>query len=64
MLALDLLCVAFAWLMLSRIEMTGVGTLIVRIIMLDPKRLQQFFQLQKHLILTTSKDNAKTLPLK
>jgi hypothetical protein len=56
MLALDLLRVAFAWLMLSHIEMTGVGTLMVRVITLDPKRLQQFFQLQKHLILTTSKE--------
>ena len=43
----NLLGVAFVRLVLIRIEMMRVGTVIVRVITLDPKRLQQAFQLQR-----------------
>ena len=52
----NLLGVLFARRVLICIEMTPICTILVHVIALDPKGLQQFFQLQKHLILTTSKD--------
>jgi hypothetical protein len=61
MLALNLLPVAFARLVLIRIEMTGVRSPIVRVITRDPKRLQERFELQKHFIFAASKDVGKDL---
>ena len=43
MLALDLLGVALAWAVDSGVEMTRVGTPIIRIISCDPKGFQQGF---------------------
>lgn len=56
MLAFDLLGIAFAWLVLIGIDMTGVSTPIVCVILRDAKGFQQGFELQKSFILATSKD--------
>jgi hypothetical protein len=56
MLALDVLRVAFASLVLVRIEMTRVSTPIVCVIARDAKRLKQRFELEEYLILAASKD--------
>jgi hypothetical protein len=56
MLALDLLRMALTRLVLIGIDMTGIRTPIVRVIAHDAKRLQQRFELQKDVILATSKD--------
>src|SRR4029450_13169732 len=61
MLPLDLLRISFAWGMLFRIEVTRVGTPIIGIILCDPKRFEQSFQLQKHRILTPAKDIGQDL---
>lgn len=61
MFTLDLLGVAFARLVLIRIEVARVGTPIVRIIFRDAKGFQESFQLQKCLILTTAKDIGQNL---
>src|SRR6266581_4390064 len=62
MLAFDLLRVALARAMNLRLQMPRVGAPMIRIILGDPKGLQQPFQLQKHLILATLKDIGKDGP--
>ena len=55
MFALNLLRVPFPWLMLISVQMTRVGTPVIRVVAGEPKRLQQRFELQKDLILATPK---------
>lgn len=62
MFALNLLRVPLARLVLSCIQMTGVGTIIIRVISRDSKRLQKRFQLQKDVVLTTPKDVSQHFP--
>ncbi|ETX03669.1 MAG: hypothetical protein ETSY1_46545 (plasmid) [Candidatus Entotheonella factor] len=54
--ALNLLNISLSWLMLISIQMTCRSTPIVGVIASDSKRLQQRFELQKNLILTTTKN--------
>jgi hypothetical protein len=56
MFPLDLLVIPLAWLVLIRIYMSRVCTPIVRIICRNPKGLQQLFELQKYIVLSTTKD--------
>ena len=56
MFALDLLRVPLARLVLVGIEMPGVRAPIIGVIARDAKRLEQRFELQKHLILPPPKD--------
>src|SRR6266581_3342222 len=56
MLPLDLLRIPLAWAVVSGVEMTRVGTPIIRVISCDPKGFQQSLQFQKHRILTPTKD--------
>jgi hypothetical protein len=56
MFALDLLRVPLARVMLVGIEMPGIRTPIIGVIAFDAKRLEQRFELQKHLILPPTKD--------
>jgi hypothetical protein len=56
MFALDLLRVPLAWLVLVGIEMQGVRAPIIGVIARDAKRLEQRFELQKHLILPPATD--------
>jgi len=56
MLAFDLLYLAFAWLMLIRIEMTRISAPVVRVIASDAKWLEQPFELEEDLILLMSKN--------
>ena len=56
MLALDLLRVTFARLGLIRVDMARVRAPIIRIETRNVKRLQQGFELQKHLVLATPKN--------
>src|SRR5882724_9765354 len=62
MLAFDLLRVALARAVNLRLQLPRVGAPMICIILCDPKRLQQPFQLQKHLILATPKDIGKDGP--
>src|SRR5882724_892190 len=62
MLAFDLLRVALARAVHLRLQLPRVGAPMICIILCDPKRLQQPFQLQKHLILATPKDIGKDGP--
>ena len=61
MLPLDLLRISLAWGVLLRIEVTRVGTPIIRIIACDPKGFQQGFEFQKYRILTPPKDIGQDL---
>jgi hypothetical protein len=56
MFALDLLCVPLARLVLVGIEMPGVRAPSIGVIAPDAKRLEQPFELQKHLILRPATD--------
>ena len=56
MFALDLLRVALARIVLVGIEMPGVRAPIIGVIAGDPKRLEERFELQKHLILPSATD--------
>src|SRR5215468_12325736 len=56
MLPLDFLRVALARIVLFRIKMTCVCAPMIGMIARDPKRLQQRFQLQKHLVFAAAKD--------
>src|SRR6266850_1581915 len=56
MLPLDFLRVTLAWVGLFRIAMTCVCAPVIGMIAHDPKRLQQCFQPQKHLVFTVAKD--------
>src|SRR6266850_2688966 len=62
MLAFDLLRVALARAVNLRLQLPRVGAPMICIILCEPKRLQQPFQLQKHLILATPKDIGKDGP--
>ena len=55
MLALDLLRVVLAWIVLCRSEMTHVRASRIGMIVPDPKRIQQRFELQKNLIFPATK---------
>src|SRR5215813_6757728 len=61
MLALDFLRVTFAWAVLFRLEMTCVGAPMIGIIAPDPKRLQQRFEPQKHVVFAATKDVGQDL---
>src|SRR5712691_13238993 len=61
MLPLDLLRIPLAWAVVSGVEMTRVGTPIIRIISCDPKGFQQSLPFQKHCILTPTKDVGQDL---
>jgi hypothetical protein len=61
-LPLDLLRVALARLVRICLEMTRVGSPIVRIIPRDAKRFQEGFALQKHLIVAPPKDLRQDVP--
>ena len=50
MLALDFLRVAFAWTVLVGVEMTRVGTPIIRVIAGQSEGLEQRFELQKDVV--------------
>jgi hypothetical protein len=54
--ALDLLGVSLARGVLGGIEMTGIGPPIIRVIVRDPKGLQQRFQLQEHFVCAPAKN--------
>src|SRR5215470_3404558 len=56
MLPLDFLRVALARIVLVRIKMTCVCAPMIGMIARAPKRLQQRFQLQKHLVFAAAKD--------
>src|SRR2546428_9995431 len=56
MFALDFLRVPFAWAMHFRVQMPGICHPMIGIKAGEPKGLEQRFQLQKNLILATSKD--------
>jgi hypothetical protein len=59
--ALDLLGMAFAWLVLISFEMTRVSAPVVRIIASDAKRLELRFELEEDLILAAPKDISQHL---
>ena len=50
MLALDFLCVAFAWAVLLGVQMPGVGTPMIRVVAGEAEGLQQRFELQKDVV--------------
>ena len=54
-LTLDLLGVAFTWLMLICFDMTRVSTPVVRVIACNPKGLEQRFELEEYFIFAVSK---------
>ena len=64
MLALDFLRTAFTDGMLLWIKMTGVGTPFIGVVVPQSERIEQRFELEKHLILTTAKTYAKTVPVR
>src|SRR2546425_3709589 len=61
MLALDFLCVAFAWAMHVGVEVTRIGTPIIGIVASEPEGLQQRLELQKDLIFAAPKDVGQDL---
>lgn len=56
MLPLDLLGIPLAWCVLIRIYMSRLCTPRVRIICRNPEGFQQLFELQKYIVLSTTKD--------
>ena len=64
MLALDFLCIPFAWTMRFGVQMALVRPPMIRIKTGEPEGLQQRFQLQKHLVFAAAKDYAKTAPVR
>src|SRR4029450_3409428 len=61
MLALDFLCIAFAWAVLVGVEVTRVGPPIISIIAAQPEGLQQRFESHKDLIFAAPKDVGQDL---
>ena len=56
MLALDFLCIPFAWTMRFGVQMTLIRPPMIRIKTGEPEGLKQRFQLQKHLVFAAAKD--------
>src|SRR5262252_8176232 len=50
MLALDFLGVAFAWTVLIKVQMPGVGTPMIRVVAGQSEGLEQRFELQKDVV--------------
>src|SRR6266702_7448932 len=61
MLALDFMCVAFAWAVLVRVEVTRVGAPMIGVVAGQPEGLEQRFELQKDLICAATKDVSQDL---
>src|SRR4029434_1993029 len=61
MLALDFLCVTFAWAMDLGVQMPGVGAPIIGVVAGEPEGLQQRFELQKDLIFAATEDVGQDL---
>src|SRR2546425_529710 len=61
MLALDFLCVAFAWAMHLGVQMPGVGAPIIGVVAGEPEGLQQRFELQKDFVFAATKDVGQDL---
>src|SRR6266545_3873370 len=61
MLALDFLCVAFAWAMHVGVEVTRVGSPIIGVVAGQPEGLQQRLELQKDVVFAATKDVGQDL---
>src|SRR5215471_1426210 len=61
MLALDFLRVPFAWAVLVGVQMSGVGTPMIRVVAGQSEGLEQRFALQKDLVFAATKDIGQDL---
>src|SRR5215510_771494 len=61
MLALDFLRVPFAWAVLVGVQMSGVGTPMIRVVAGQSEGLEQRFELQKDLVFAATKDIGQDL---
>src|SRR5262249_11578884 len=61
MLALDFLCVAFAWAVLVGVQMPGVGTPMIRVVAGQSEGLEQRFEPQKDVVFAATKDIGQDL---
>src|SRR5215510_6607751 len=61
MLALDFLRVPFAWAVLVGVQMSGVGTPMIRVVAGQSEGLEERFELQKDLVFAATKDVGQDL---